>query len=146
VQIDLAAARGLTPAQAITLVENLPVAPSQKARVVVDHRSGTIVLGDDVRISRIAVSQGNLTLRVAETPLVVQPNPFSRQGDTVVVPRTDAEIIEEEGVNLAVVDTAITLADLVRGLNALGVAPRDMIDILKAIKAAGALHAEFVVQ
>ncbi len=146
VQIDLAAARGLTPAQTIALVENLRVAPSQKARVVVDHRSGTIVLGDDVRISRIAVSQGNLTLRVAETPLVVQPNPFSRQGDTVVVPRTEAEIVEEEGVNLAVVDSAITLADLVRGLNALGVAPRDMIDILKAIKAAGALHAEFVVQ
>jgi flagellar P-ring protein precursor FlgI len=146
VQVNLAAANGVSPAQAITRIENLPVAPSQKARVVVDHRSGTIVLGDDVRISRIAVSQGNLTLRVNETPLVVQPSPFSRQGETVVVPRTDAQIVEEDGTQLAVVETPVTLADLVRGLNALGVAPRDMIDILQAIKAAGALHAEFVVK
>jgi flagellar P-ring protein precursor FlgI len=146
VQLDLARLRGLTPAQAITRIENLPVAPSQRARVVVDHRSGTIVLGDDVRISRIAVSQGGLTLRVSETPLVVQPNPFSRRGATVVVPRSDAEIVEEEGASLAVVDEAVTLAELVQGLNALGVSPRDMIDILKSIKAAGALHAEFIVQ
>jgi flagellar P-ring protein precursor FlgI len=146
VQLNLAALDGLTAAQAITRIENLPVAPSQKARVVVDHRSGTIVLGDDVRISRVAVSQGNLTLRISETPLVVQPNPFSRQGDTVVVPRTDTEIVEEDGPQLGVVDTGVTLAELVQGLNALGVSPRDMIDILKAIKAAGALHAEFIVQ
>ena len=146
VRINLDAVRDLTPAQAITRIENLPVAPSQKARVVVDHRSGTIVLGDDVRVSRIAVSQGNLTLRISETPLVVQPNPFSRQGDTVVVPRTDAEIVEEDGPQLAVVEPAVTLAELVQGLNALGVSPRDMIDILRSIKAAGALHAEFVVQ
>ena len=146
VRLNLGALRGRTPAQAIALIENLPVAPSQKARVVVDHRSGTIVLGDDVRISRIAVSQGNLTLRVNETPVVVQPNPFSPQGDTVVVPRTDAEIVEEPGRNLAVVDESVTLAELVEGLNALGVGPRDMIDILKAVKAAGALHAEFVVK
>lgn len=146
VQLNLAALRGLTPAQAISRIENLSVAPSQKARVVVDHRSGTIVLGNDVRISRIAVSQGNLTLRVTETPLVSQPNPFSRVGETVVVPRTDAQIQEEPGIGLAVVDEAVSLADLVAGLNALGVGPRDMIDILKAIKAAGALHAEFLVQ
>jgi len=146
IQLTLAALRGLTPAQAISRIENLPVAPSQKARVVVDHRSGTIVLGNDVRISRIAVSQGNLTLRVTETPLVSQPNPFSRVGETVVVPRTDAQINEEPGIGLAVVDEAVSLADLVAGLNALGVGPRDMIDILKAIKAAGALHAEFLVQ
>jgi len=146
VEMDISALRGLSPAQAIARIENIPVAPSQKARVVVDHRSGTIVLGADVRISRIAVSQGNLTLRVTEQPLVSQPNPFSRGGETVVVPRTDAAIVEEPGIGLAVVPEAVTLADLVTGLNALGVGPRDMIDILKAIKAAGALHAEFVVQ
>ena len=146
VQLNLSRIRGLSAAQAITRIENLPVAPSQKARVVVDHRSGTIVLGDEVRISRVAVSQGNLTLRISETPLVVQPNPFSRQGDTVVVPRTDTEIIEEDGPQLGVVDGGVTLAELVEGLNALGVSPRDMIDILKSIKAAGALHAEFIVQ
>lgn len=146
VQVDIAAMRGFTPAQALARIENLPVAPAQKARVVVDHRSGTIVLGNDVRISRIAVSQGGLTLRVSETPIVSQPNPFSRTGDTVVVPRTRAEIVNEPGTNLAVVEEAPTLAELVTGLNALGVNPRDMIAILKAIRAAGALHADFVVQ
>jgi flagellar P-ring protein precursor FlgI len=146
VQLSLAAFRGLTPAAAIARIENLPVRPSQKARVVVDHRSGTIVLGDDVRISRIAVSQGGLTLRVSEQPVVSQPNPFSRTGDTVVVPRTDAQIQQDPGVNLAVLEGGVSLGELVAGLNALGVAPRDMIDILKSIKTAGALHAEFVVQ
>jgi flagellar P-ring protein precursor FlgI len=145
VTLDLTALGGMSPAEAIARVENLPVAPSQKARVVVDHRSGTIVLGSDVRISRIAVSQGGLTLRVNETPVVSQPNPFGN-GETIVVPRTEAAIEEEEGVGLAVVEEAPTLAELVEGLNRLGVGPRDMIDILKAIKAAGALHAEFVVQ
>lgn len=146
VEFNLAAAGRLTPAQAIVSVENILVAPSQKARVVVDHRSGTIVLGADVRVSRIAVSQGNLTLRVNEQPLVSQPNPFSRQGETVVVPRTEAAIDEEPGLQMAVVPEAVTLADVVAGLNALGVGPRDMIDILQAIKTAGALHAEFIVQ
>jgi flagellar P-ring protein precursor FlgI len=146
VDIDLSRLRGWTPAQAMARIENIEVSPSQKARVVVDHRSGTIVLGSDVRVSRIAVSQGNLTLRVMEQPIVSQPNPFSENGDTVVVPRTEVEIEEEPGIGLAIVPEAVTLADVVSGLNALGVGPRDMIDILKAIKAAGALHAEFVVQ
>jgi flagellar P-ring protein precursor FlgI len=146
VEVDVAALRGMTAAQAMARIENIPVAPSQRARVVIDHRSGTIVLGSDVRINRIAVSQGNLTLRVNEQPLVSQPNPFSRQGETVVVPRTEAEIVEEPGVGLAIVPESVTLADLVAGLNALGVGPRDMIDILRAIKAAGAMHAEFVIQ
>jgi flagellar P-ring protein precursor FlgI len=146
VQVNVAAMRGFSPSQALARIENLPVAPAQKARVVVDHRSGTIVLGNDVRISRIAVSQGGRTLRVSETPLVSQPNPFSRLGETVVVPRTNAEIVNEPGTNLAVVEEAPTLAELVQGLNALGVNPRNMIDILKSIKAAGALHADFVVQ
>jgi flagellar P-ring protein precursor FlgI len=146
VELDVTRIAGHTAAQAIARIENIEVSPSQKARVVVDHRSGTIVLGSDVRVSRIAVSQGNLTLRVAEQPIVSQPNPFSRTGETVVVPRTEAEIVEEPGIGLALVPEAVTLADVVAGLNALGVGPRDMIDILKAIKAAGALHAEFVVQ
>ena len=146
VEVNVAALRGMTASQAMARIENIPVAPSQKARVVIDHRSGTIVLGSDVRINRIAVSQGNLTLRVAEQPLVSQPNPFSRQGETVVVPRTDAQIEEDPGIGLAIVPEAVTLADLVAGLNALGVGPRDMIDILRAIKAAGAMHAEFLIQ
>lgn len=140
------AATGLeSPAHAIGALESITVEPEQRARIVVDQRSGTIVLGEDVRISRVAVSQGNLTLRVEETPIVVQPNPFSR-GETIVVPRTTAGIEEEQGIGLAEVPATTTLSEVVAGLNALGVSPRDMIDILKTMKAAGALHAEFVVR
>ena len=102
-------------------------------------------MGHDVRISRVAVSQGNLTLRVEEAPIAIQPNPFA-EGQTVVVPRTVAGLEEEEGPGLAEIPEATTLSEVVAGLNALGVSPRDMIDILKTIKAAGALHAEFVVR
>ena len=133
------------PAQLIAAIENLEVSPSQKARVVVDQRSGTIVLGADVKISRVAVSQGNLTIRVTETPIASQPNPFA-EGESLVLPRTGIEIDEDAENRLALVDENVTLADLVDGLNALGIGPRDMIDILKAIKAAGALHAELIVQ
>ena len=133
------------PARLIASIENIEVIPSQKARVVVDQRSGTIVLGADVKISQVAVSQGNLTIRVNETPVASQPNPFA-DGETLALPRTGIEIDEEAENRLALVDRNVTLADLVDGLNALGIGPRDMIDILKAIKAAGALHAELIVQ
>jgi len=145
VRLDLEQMGARSPAHALGQVENLMVEPQRRARVVVDQRSGTIVMGQDVRISRVAVSQGNLTLRIQETPLVVQPNPFAR-GETVVVPRTQAGIEEEPGIGLAEVPGGTSLAEVIAGLNALGVAPRDMIDILKSIKAAGALHAEFVVR
>ncbi|SEL27508.1 flagellar P-ring protein precursor FlgI [Roseovarius nanhaiticus] len=145
VQLDIGRTRAPSPAHALARIENLLVEPESKARVVVDQRSGTIVMGQDVRISRIAVSQGNLTLRVEEAPIAVQPNPFA-EGETVVVPRTNAQIEEEAGFGLAEVPPGTTLSEVVAGLNALGVAPRDMIDILKSIKAAGALHAEFVVR
>ncbi|MEM7239264.1 MAG: flagellar basal body P-ring protein FlgI [Pseudomonadota bacterium] len=142
--VDLSVGPGIGAAELIARIENLRVDTDRKARVVVDQRSGTIVLGDDVRISRVAISHGNLTLRVQETPLAVQPSPFG-DGETVVLPRTDAEIIEDGG-GLSIVEDTISLASLVEGLNALGVGTRDMIDILSAIKAAGALHAEFVLQ
>ncbi len=145
VDLDIGAMRQKSVAHAIGRIENLLVQPERKARVVVDQRSGTIVIGEDVRISRVAVSQGNLTLRVEEAPLAIQPNPFS-DGETVVVPRTNAEIDEEEGISLAEVPSNTTLSEVVAGLNALGVRPRDMIDILKSINSAGALHAEFVVR
>ncbi len=145
VRFDIAATRMASPAHAIGRIENLLVRPERKARVVVDQRSGTIVMGQDVRISRVAVSQGNLTLRVQEAPVVAQPNPFA-EGETLVVPRTTAEIDEEEGIGLAEVPPGTSLSEVIAGLNALGVSPRDMIDILKSIKAAGALHAEFVVR
>nr|WP_101067291.1 flagellar basal body P-ring protein FlgI [Roseovarius salinarum] len=145
VRLDIPATKAASPAHALGRVENIRVTPERKARVVVDQRSGTIVMGADVRISRVAVSQGNLTLRVREAPVVVQPNPFS-EGETVIVPRTEAEIEEDEGIGLAEVPAGTSLSEVIAGLNALGVAPRDMIDILKSIKAAGALHAEFVVR
>lgn len=139
-------ATGLSsPAHAIGVIETLTVEPEQRARIVVDQRSGTIVLGEDVRISRVAVSQGNLTLRIEEEPIVVQPNPFS-EGETIIVPRTRAAIEEEPGIGMAEIPDTTTLSEVVAGLNALGVSPRDMIDILKTMKAAGALHAEFVVR
>jgi flagellar P-ring protein precursor FlgI len=143
--IDIEATRAISPAHAISKIENIKVEPQRKARVVVDQPSGTIVIGEDVRISRVAVSQGNLTLRIREDPIAIQPNPFSR-GQTIVVPRTTATLDEDPGIALAEVDESTSLSEVVAGLNALGVSPRDMIDILKSIKAAGALHAEFIVQ
>jgi flagellar P-ring protein precursor FlgI len=145
VRLDVEATGARSPAHMLGRIENIMVEPERKARVVVDQRSGTIVMGQDVRISRVAVSQGNLTLRVQEAPVVVQPNPFA-EGETVVVPRTAADLDEEEGIGLAEVAPGTSLSEVIAGLNALGVAPRDMIDILKSIKAAGALHAEFVVR
>lgn len=145
VQVDIQATRQRSPAHALGAIENILVEPERRARVVVDQRSGTIVMGEDVRISRVAVSQGGLTLRVEEAPLVSQPNPFA-EGETIVVPRTNTGIEEEEGIGLAEIEEGTSLSEVVAGLNALGVAPRDMIDILKSIKASGALHAEFIVR
>ena len=145
VEVDLIATRLRSPAHVLSRIESLTVEPERAARVVVDQRSGTIVMGEDVRISRVAVAQGNLTLTIEEAPVVVQPNPFS-DGETVIVPRTAAAINEVQGNGLAEVNGGASLTEVVAGLNALGVSPLDMIDILKSIKAAGAMHAEFIVQ
>lgn len=145
VEMNVAATRSASTAHAIRRIENILVEPERKARVVVDQRSGTIVMGNEVRLSRVAVSQGNLTLRIEEAPVVVQPNPFA-EGETVVVPRTNASLNEGPGISLAEVPEGTSLSEVVAGLNALGVSPRDMIDILKSLKAAGALHADFIVR
>lgn len=145
VAIDITATRMQSPAHVLSRIENLRVEPERRARVVVDQRSGTIVMGSDVRISRVAVAQGALTLRVEESPLVVQPNPFT-QGEAIVVPRTGVGIEMAPGTGLAEMVGGTNLSEVVAGLNALGVGPRDMIDILKSINSAGALHAEFIVQ
>lgn len=144
ITIDSTVLGQVNPARLMGQIENITVEPETSARVIIDHKSGTIVIGEDVRISRVAVSQGNLTLRVREAPVVSQPNPFS-PGETVVVPRTQAEITQEPGIGFAEVAGKSSLSDVVAGLNALGIRPRDMIDILKAVHAAGALHAEFIV-
>lgn len=143
--VDVVGSRQISPAHMLSQIENILVTPEQRARVVVDQASGTIVMGSNVRLSEVAVSQNNLTLRIEEFPVVSQPNPFS-DGETVVVPRTGVALGEEPGPGLALISSGTTLNDVIAGLNSLGVSARDMIDILKSIKAAGALHAEFVVR
>jgi flagellar P-ring protein FlgI len=127
----------------LTEIEQLQIEPDLPAKVLVDERSGVIVIGRDVRVSTVAVSQGNLTVTVAETPVVSQPQPFAR-GRTVVVPRTKVGV-QEDGKKLAVVQEGVSLQQLVDGLNALGIGPLDMIAILQAIKAAGAIQADIQV-
>jgi flagellar P-ring protein precursor FlgI len=136
---------GRDPLEMLGRVGEMRVEPDTAAKVVVDEASGTIVMGANVRISTVAIAQGSLTIRVTETPEVSQPNPFG-QGRTVVVPRTDIQIDDSSNKKLGVLNTGVTLRDLVAGLNALGVSPRDMISILQAIKAAGALQADLEVR
>jgi flagellar P-ring protein precursor FlgI len=124
-------------------IETLAVETDQPARIVVDEATGTIVMGENVRISTVAVAQGNLIVKVEETPQVSQPNPFAPEGaETTVVPRTDITVSEQSGNKIAVLTEGATLKDLVGGLNALGIGPRDLITILQTIKAAGALQAD----
>ncbi len=128
----------------VTAVENIEVAPDAPAKVVIDEVAGVVVMGSDVRISTVAIAQGNLTISVQETPQVSQPAPFS-QGQTTVTSKSDVKVSEEKGKKLIMVQDGASLANLVSGLNALGVTPRDMISILQAIKAAGALQADIAV-
>jgi flagellar P-ring protein precursor FlgI len=131
-------------AQLFSEIEQLPVEPDTAAKILIDERSGIIVMGENVRISQVAVAQANLTVRVTEEPQVSQPNPLG-QGDTVAVPRTRIEVDDQSHRRMVALQPGTTLKDLVDGLNALGVGPRDMIGIIQAIKAAGALQAEIEV-
>jgi flagellar P-ring protein precursor FlgI len=132
--------------QSLAAIEDLTVIPSSPATVVVDESTGTIVIGADVRVSEIAIAQGNLTVQVTNTPLVSQPGPFSRGGTTVTTAATTISVSKSPGKQLAILDGGVSLQQLVSGLNALGVAPHDMISILQTIKAAGALQAQLIVQ
>ena len=129
----------------ITEIEQLTVIPDQLARVVIDEQSGIIVMGANVRISTVAIAQGNLTIRITETPQVSQPAPLANQGETQLVDRTNVAIDDMADRRLTVFDGGVTLHELVSGLNALGIGPRDMISILQAVKVAGALQAELEV-
>jgi len=131
------------PVEFIAQVENIEVVQDAPARVVVNERTGTVVMGDKVRISGVAVSHGNLGLTIKENPKVSQPNPMAK-GETVVVPDTQMKVTEEVR-RLSILPEANTIGDVVQGLNLLGVTPRDLISILQAIKAAGALQAELVI-
>jgi len=127
----------------ITDIEQLVIETDQPAKIVIDENSGIIVMGKDVRVSTVAVAQSNLTVTIAENPQVSQPPPLSN-GVTTTVPRTDlgVNIVNSD---LAVVKESVSLQELVDGLNALGISPRDLITILQAIKASGALQADIEV-
>ncbi len=128
----------------MTKIEQLKVQPDQLARVVIDDGSGIVVIGKDVKINRLAIAQGNLTIKITETPWVSQPLPFSN-GETVVGVNSVVDVNEGVDAKLSVLDTGVSLQELVDGLNALGVTPRDLISILQAVKASGALQAEIEV-
>ena len=127
----------------LTEIEQLQIEPDLPAKIVIDERSGIIVMGRDVRVSTVAVAQGNLTVSISEAPQVSQPAPLSRGPDRVV-PRSRVGV-QEDGKKLALVRDGVSLQQLVDGLNALGIGPRDMIAILQAIKAAGAIQADIEV-
>jgi flagellar P-ring protein precursor FlgI len=125
-------------------IEQLQIEPDLPAKIIIDERSGVIVMGRDVRVSMVAIAQGNLTVTISEAAQVSQPLPFARGGRTVVTPRTRVGV-QEDGRKLAVVQEGVSLQQLVDGLNALGIGPRDLISILQAVKAAGAIQADMEV-
>lgn len=127
----------------ISLVENLDIVPDAIAKVVLNERTGTVIMGENVRISTVAISHGNLSIIVKERERVSQPLPFS-EGETVVTPDTEITIKEEDSL-LMVVPEGVNLREVVGGLNAIGVSPRDLISIFQAIRASGALQAELVI-
>ena len=136
---------GRDPMDVLARIEPLRLEPDSPATVVIDEASGTVVMGANVRISTVAIAQGNLTIRVTETPQVSQPGPLSR-GQTVVTPQTNIQVDTGADRRLGILPGGVTLRDLVASLNALGVGPRDMISILQSIKTAGALQADLVVR
>jgi flagellar P-ring protein FlgI len=142
VQLDIATR---DPIDVLAKIEDLRITPDNPAIVIIDEASGTIVMGDNVRISTVAIAQGNLTIRVTETPQVSQPGQLSN-GTTTTVPRTQIQIDDQHDKKLGILESGVTLRDLVASLNALGVGPRDLISILQSIKAAGALQADLQVK
>ncbi len=145
VQLDRPIGYDLALIDILTGIEQLSIVPDQKARVVIDERTGIIVMGSEVRINSVAIAQGNLTISISETPQVSQPGAFAQGGQTQVVNRTGIEIDDQSDRKLTVLSPSVTLQELVDGLNSLGVGPRDMISILQAVKAAGAMQAEIQV-
>lgn len=126
-------------------IEQVRIETDTTAKIVIDEKAGVIVMGKDVRVDEVAIAQGNLTVSVTEAPQVSQPNAFATQGETETVDRTSITIDEGEDAKLTVLNPGVSLQELVDGLNALGIGPRDMISILQTIKTAGALQAEIEV-
>lgn len=127
--------------QFVTMIESLGVTPDAVSKVVINERTGTVIMGENVRISTTAIAHGNLSIQIDESQNVSQPLPFSQRGQTVVTPQS--EIVVQEGKNpLFLVESGVSIGEVVKALNALGVTPRDLIAIFQALKAAGALQAE----
>jgi len=125
----------------VTMIERLGVTPDTVSKVVINERTGTVIMGENVRISTIAIAHGNLSIEIKEDQNVSQPLPFSRSGRTVVTP--ESEVLVQEGKNpIFLVESGVSIGEVVKALNALGVSPRDLIAIFQALKAAGALQAE----
>lgn len=129
----------------IATIENVEVTPDRKARIVINERTGTIVMGSHVRLSPVAVSHGGLTVQISEQPAVSQPQAPFTEGETVTVPQTDIEIIEQTG-DIHMLQPGPTLGDVVHALNTLGVSPRDLVSILLSMQQAGAVQAEIEIQ
>lgn len=129
----------------IAELENLRLTPEKIAKIVINERTGTIVMGSEVRIAAVSISQGGVTVRVGTQYEVVQPNPLSKNGETVVVPTTTVEV-KEKKIESVVLPDGATVEEVVRGLRTLGVSARDIISILQAIKSAGAMNAELEMQ
>lgn len=143
VSVNVPAPYSSSPAAFLARIEGLSLRPDSTARIAVNERTGTVVMGGDVRISAVAVAHGNLTVRVTENPEVVQPRPYT-VGRTAAQPRTDVQA-EENPAQLIALDSTSTVKELVDALNSVGASPRDIIAILQAVKEAGALHGELVV-
>jgi flagellar P-ring protein precursor FlgI len=124
----------------VAVLERMELEPDSVAKVVLDERTGTVVVGENVRIHTVAVAHGGLSIEIKETPQVSQPEPRS-QGRTVITPDSEVKVQEEKG-NLLLLPQSVTIRDLVRALNSIGVTPRDLIAIFQSIKAAGALQAQ----
>jgi flagellar P-ring protein precursor FlgI len=144
ITINIPAEHKSNPVGFISSIENLDVNPGTLSKIIVNERTGTVVIGENVRIQTVAVSHGNISVQIKEDPKVSQPMPFSEGGRTVVTPDTKMRVEEEKG-KFFVMESGVTIRDLVTALNALGVSARDVISILQAIKASGALHAELEV-
>ena len=126
----------------VTQIESLEVAPDSEAKVIIDERTGTVVMGENVRISSVAVAHGSLFIQIKEEPVASQPPALAPENaETVILPRTRISVGEGQD-KLLVIPKSVSLGDVVQGLNSIGVTPRDLIAILQAIKASGALHAQ----
>lgn len=140
IDVEVSAPYGGNVAELVAVLESLEVEPDVEARVILDERTGTVVMGEKVNISTVAISHGNLSIVIKEQFEVSQPPPLSEQGQTVVVPESKISVQEEQN-RLILLKGGVPLRELVTALNAIGVSPRDLIAIFQAIKAAGALQA-----